>query len=100
VRTRTTAHGFWLVMCLLLAARAVFDVVLVGSSRSVSPCRRSELDARCRADRSAVPHPAWEAIAPRYFDTDHPIVAAMVDHDLPPVIAAVHRLLESFSGSD
>ncbi len=28
----------------------------------------------------------------RYFDTDHAIVAATVEHDLPPLIAAVERL--------
>ena len=29
----------------------------------------------------------------RYFDTAHSIVAATVDHDLPPLIAATERLL-------
>jgi uncharacterized protein with HEPN domain len=29
----------------------------------------------------------------RYFDTAHSIVAATVDHDLPPLVAAVERLL-------
>ena len=29
----------------------------------------------------------------RYFDTAHSIVAATVDHDLPPLVAAVQRLL-------
>jgi uncharacterized protein with HEPN domain len=28
----------------------------------------------------------------RYFDTDHSVVAATVDHDLPPLLAAVERL--------
>jgi uncharacterized protein with HEPN domain len=28
----------------------------------------------------------------RYFDTDHTIVAATVEHDLPPLVAAVRRL--------
>lgn len=31
-------------------------------------------------------------LAHRYFDTDHEIVMATVDHDLPPLIAAVERL--------
>jgi len=29
----------------------------------------------------------------RYFDTAHRIVAATVDHDLPPLVAAAERLL-------
>lgn len=29
----------------------------------------------------------------RYFDTAHSIVAATVDHDLPPLVAAAERLL-------
>lgn len=33
-------------------------------------------------------------LAHRYFDTDHAIVAATVDHDLPPLLAAVRRLLD------
>lgn len=33
-------------------------------------------------------------LAHRYLDTDQAIVAATVDHDLPPLIAAVHRLLD------
>lgn len=31
-------------------------------------------------------------LAHRYFDTDHAIVAATVEHDLPPLVAAVTRL--------
>lgn len=31
-------------------------------------------------------------LAHRYFDTDHAIVTATVDHDLPPLIAAAERL--------
>jgi uncharacterized protein with HEPN domain len=31
----------------------------------------------------------------RYFDTAHAIVAATLDHDLPPLVAAVRRLLAS-----
>lgn len=33
-------------------------------------------------------------LAHRYFDTDHAIVAATVEHDLPPLVAAVERLRE------
>jgi len=32
-------------------------------------------------------------LAHRYFDTEHAIVRATVDHDHPPLIAAVERLL-------
>lgn len=35
-------------------------------------------------------------LAHRYFDTAHGIVAATVTHDLPPLIAAVERLLARF----
>jgi uncharacterized protein with HEPN domain len=31
-------------------------------------------------------------LAHRYFDTTHAILAATVEHDLPPLIAAVERL--------
>lgn len=31
-------------------------------------------------------------LAHRYFDTAHSLVAATVDHDLPPLIAAIRRL--------
>lgn len=31
-------------------------------------------------------------LAHRYFDTDHAIVQATIEHDLPPLIAAVQRL--------
>lgn len=33
-------------------------------------------------------------LAHRYFDTDHAIVAATVERDLPPLVAAVRRLRE------
>jgi uncharacterized protein with HEPN domain len=35
-----------------------------------------------------------DRLAHRYFDTDHSIVAATVEEDLPPLVAAVKRLLE------
>lgn len=31
-------------------------------------------------------------LAHRYFDTDHAIVTATVEHDLPPLVAATQRL--------
>ena len=34
-------------------------------------------------------------LAHRYFDTARPIVQATIDSDLPPLVAAVERLLES-----
>lgn len=33
-------------------------------------------------------------LAHRYFDTDHAIVAATVERDLPPLVAAIQRLGE------
>ncbi len=33
-------------------------------------------------------------LAHRYFDTAHAIVRATIEHDLPPLVAAVQRLLE------
>jgi uncharacterized protein with HEPN domain len=35
-----------------------------------------------------------DRLAHRYFDTDHSIVAATVEVDLPPLVAAVKRLLD------
>jgi uncharacterized protein with HEPN domain len=35
----------------------------------------------------------------RYFDTAHGIVAATVDHDLPPLLSAVGRLLAGLTDS-
>lgn len=34
-------------------------------------------------------------LAHRYFDTDHAIVAATVEHGLPPLVAAARRLIDS-----
>lgn len=34
-------------------------------------------------------------LAHRYFDTAHAIVRATVEHDLPPLVAAVQRLLDT-----
>ena len=33
-------------------------------------------------------------LAHRYFDTAHAIVRATIEHDLPPLVEAVQRLLE------
>ena len=48
---------------------------------------------------AAEPSVPWQDIADmrdhlahRYFDTDHKIVAATVEHDLPPLVAAVRQL--------
>ena len=35
-----------------------------------------------------------DRLAHRYFDTDHSIVAATVEEDLPPLVTAVKRLLQ------
>lgn len=34
-------------------------------------------------------------LAHRYFDTDHAIIQATIDHDLPPLIAATERLTDT-----
>jgi uncharacterized protein with HEPN domain len=51
---------------------------------------------------AAVPDVPWQDVAGmrnhlahRYFDTDHAIVAATVEHDLPPLVAAARRLLDA-----
>ena len=36
-----------------------------------------------------------DQLAHRYFDTAHSIVAATIDHDLPPLLVAVQRLLDN-----
>jgi len=54
---------------------------------------------------AAEPEVPWQDVAGmrnhlahRYFDTDHAIVAATVEHDLPPLLAAVRRLLDTLGG--
>jgi uncharacterized protein with HEPN domain len=75
----------------------VFDAVRV---------RLIEIGEAVRAIDPAVlasePHVPWQDVAGmrnhlahRYFDTDHAIVAATVEHDLPPLVAAARRLLDS-----
>ena len=56
-----------------------------------------DIDPALLANEPGVP---WSDVAGmrahlthRYFDTAHSIVAATVDHDLPPLVAAVGRLL-------
>ena len=56
------------------------------------------VDAELLAEESDVP---WidvagmrDQLAHRYFDTAHSIVRATVTEDLPPLIAAVNRLLD------
>lgn len=34
-------------------------------------------------------------LAHRYFDTDHAIVAATVEHDVPPLVAPARRPLDA-----
>ena len=58
--------------------------------------RLDDVLAAAAASEPAIP---WHDVAGmrdhlayRYFDADHAIVAATVDHDLPPLIAAVKRL--------
>ncbi len=55
-----------------------------------------DIDPALLANEASVP---WadvarmrDHLAHRYFDTDHEIVTATVEHDLPPLIAAVERL--------
>lgn len=39
-------------------------------------------------------------LAHRYFDTAHSIVRATIDHDLPPLVAAVRRMMTGGSQGD
>jgi uncharacterized protein with HEPN domain len=55
-----------------------------------------DIDPALLAGEPAIP---WQDVARmrdhlahRYFDTDHAIVAATVEHDLPPLVDAVRRL--------
>jgi uncharacterized protein with HEPN domain len=55
-----------------------------------------DVDPNLLANEPGVP---WQDVAGmrdhlahRYFDTDHAIVAATVEHDLPPLVAAAQRL--------
>jgi uncharacterized protein with HEPN domain len=60
-----------------------------------------DLDVDLLAKEPAVP---WQDVARmrdhlthRYFDTAHAIVAATIDHDLPPLLAAVERLFSDLA---
>jgi uncharacterized protein with HEPN domain len=55
-----------------------------------------DVDPDLLANEPAIP---WQDVAGmrdhlahRYFDTDHAIVAATIEHDLPPLVAAAQRL--------
>ncbi|MCJ7437818.1 MAG: DUF86 domain-containing protein [Acidimicrobiia bacterium] len=57
------------------------------------------IDPELLAEEPAIP---WndvagmrDQLAHRYFDAAHSIVAATIDHDLPPLVAAVQRLLDN-----
>lgn len=71
----------------------VFDAVRV---------RLIEIGEAVKAIDPAEPDVPWQDVAGmrnhlahRYFDTDHAIVAATVEHDLPPLVAAARRLLDA-----
>jgi hypothetical protein len=42
--------------------------------------------------------PFGSASSNRYFDTAHAIVQATISEDLPPLVAAVQRLLDDITG--
>ncbi|HEX8803460.1 MAG TPA: HepT-like ribonuclease domain-containing protein [Acidimicrobiales bacterium] len=53
------------------------------------------------------PHVPWQDVAGmrdhlahRYFDTDHAIVAATLEQDLPPLVAAAQRLRARLGATD
>lgn len=77
-----------------LADGLVFDAVRVRLIEIGEAVK--DIDPAVLASESGI---AWQDVARmrdhlahRYFDTDHAIVAATVDHDLPPLVAAVERL--------
>ena len=39
-------------------------------------------------------------LAHRYFDTSHAILQATVDHDLPELLAAIHRLDQRLAAAE
>jgi uncharacterized protein with HEPN domain len=80
-----------------LADGLVFDAVRVRLIEIGEAVK--DIDPDLLANESSVP---WQDVAGmrdhlahRYFDTDHAIVAATVEHDLPPLVAAVQRLREA-----
>ncbi|HEX6424493.1 MAG TPA: HepT-like ribonuclease domain-containing protein [Acidimicrobiales bacterium] len=77
-----------------LADGLVFDAVRVRLIEIGEAVK--DIDPDVLANEPAVP---WQDVvgmrdhlAHRYFDTDHVIVAATIDNDLPPLVAAVERL--------
>ncbi len=80
-----------------------------GSCSNAVRVRLIEIGEAVRAIDPAVlasePDVPWQDVAGmrnhlahRYFDTDHAIVAATVEHDLPPLVAAARRLLDVIDG--
>lgn len=59
----------------------------------------SAIDSELLAQEPSIPWADVAAmrnrLAHRYFDTAHAVVQATVDHDLPPLVSAVQRLLRS-----
>jgi len=63
-----------------------------------------DIDGELLAHEADVP---WQDIARmrdhlthRYFDTAHSVVAATVENDLPPLAAAVRRLIDGLADED
>lgn len=77
-----------------LADGLVFDTVRVRLIEIGEAVK--DIDPELLASEPSVP---WadvarmrDHLAHRYFDTDHEIVTATLEHDLPPLLAAVERL--------
>ena len=60
----------------------------------VVPARSLRPDVTAATEREAILLGARDYLTHRYFDTDHEIVSATVERDLPPLVDAVLRLLE------
>ena len=76
--------------------RLIFDAVRVRLIEIGEAVK--ELDQSLVANEPQIP---WRDVASmrdhlthRYFDAAHSIVAATVEHDLPPLLAAVERLMQ------
>lgn len=79
-----------------LADGLIFDAVRVRLIEIGEAVK--DIDPEVLAHEPAIP---WKDVARmrdhlthRYFDTDHAIVGATVEHDLPPLVDAVRRLRE------
>ena len=75
----------------------IFDAVRVRLSEIGAAVKSMDPDAL-----EQEPGIAWKDVAGmrdhlahRYFDTDHAIIQATIDHDLPPLLAAVARIRAS-----